>query len=735
MITRPTNFQAFQDRGGDEFHFVVVVSGFPSVMFSDIDMSLTDGQVFGLLKPGMNASQGIDFHSRRSSVGNVTVSISNQVFDSQGEKPGDLWSTVWNYAFTTAGDVDIYLLAGPGSLISSLADGIKVFAGKLTKRPTVNEDTLTIEAEDIGATLLRKKMAPYRVADLDPIWEGSVDGDFRPALVNGDWRNLDFWGAGGYMVKGNMTDKQIVAGHVVDQVAELWLYFDKLDLWVQVDMTTGTGGFTTFNSWYGGSSQQITLLQRPFSGTVSGWAYVSPFGLDDRLWQGLADRTLYNDGRNNVLDEDNAWDRDNETAARLFTGNFDLYTLAMATFGFPDVDADPAEFTIDSTDVRIYWRSLVNPNMGYTYGAPGGFIRTLISAEYEGSTNLTAGVTTIHDGGIKFMNLHIGSGDWDDFATKVGWELSTNRFLIRMPVFIATPGNYAQAEEALNIYQVQLRLRTTLPNDWKQLRPWFVVVGQQVGSEIAARQPSLGAGDPVVSPAYQVELLMRRQFNLTDVNIDVTSFDDAWRSRFNTRTLINDGSPLTLDQFLQELSENANFVVFFNVSGKVRLVSFDSAPATSDAVIHWDDLESLKYSETEPSKVITDLASSWEKNPGTGRYNSTELRINWAAHNLYGIKEAAANFDYYTNQQIGWELQDALMGQASSFFARVHGIATWTPKGIRHAHFEPGDVVEFDAPSCDPQVKRLGRSWSGVRFIITNKATTTNGQQFAAIEV
>ena len=91
MITRPTNFQAFQDRGGDEFHFVVVVSGFPSVMFSDIDMSLTDGHVFGLLKPGMNASQGIDFHSRRSSVGNVTVSISNQVFDSQGEKPGDLW--------------------------------------------------------------------------------------------------------------------------------------------------------------------------------------------------------------------------------------------------------------------------------------------------------------------------------------------------------------------------------------------------------------------------------------------------------------------------------------------------------------------------------------------------------------------------------------------------------------------------------------------------------------------
>lgn len=740
MITAPEKFNRHHRREGIELHKIVTITNSQSVTmkFGDSDMILsgeTNPLVYGLLRPGSKIRQSVDPWSRRFSIGNVMINLSNAPYDGSypRKRLSDLWSTFWVYC--RSGTVKIYLLAGSDNTL--LTDGALVFEGSIIKLPSFDDNYITIEACDIGNNLLNQSV-PFN--SLKGIGYGTPH-DFRPSIVYGNWGyNNNPWGSDRLFIKTSkaLSNNRFIADHVLKNCGPLWFNFlDNESLWGHVD--TDVTGYQAVDILCPDGKYR-TVYQTPSSDYYWIYLFIPPSGLTEVWWSGSLGQSNYNVGSNNIINELNLRDRLDNTYAGLY------YNLGyvpsgseyrgMVTLKWNDIDNIPKNWEVDYLNFDFYWRSDINIGAGtYQYGF-ASFVKTVVAATCTGMNgdSMTTS-STIHDGTMKY--LHPADIGGTPFATYVGWQFGTKGVLMRFPVYINPPGVLID-DIILSIYQAAIGVRVKIPKPTPDIYGYVNVIGQKVGSQIAARQPGLGSEDELDYAAYQIERLLKITFGLSDNQFDNASLDAAYKSYLKTRTNISEDNPVRLGDLLQELSENSNFALFFNVTGKLRVIALDQTPpATANLYIYPDDIDGVpNISSSETEKVINRLNSNWDYRPNDNVYDSGEVRNNTGSQLIYGVKEGDAEFKYYTDQQTAYPrrpLQDILIG-TDGFFSKDHQIVGWKSPGYKHSLAEIGDWVEFDA-GLDARLKCAGESWSGKKFIIIEKNIDDYYLEFTAIEL
>ena len=757
MLTVPTKFEMHRRKTtAAQLHTIVEVSfSSETLYFSDVEMILpADGtgtpvhHVWPLLVSHSGINQQIDFHSRRASVGNVQLTFTNLPFDRSGtvQRLSDYYSGYWSSIIGTS--IKIYITCDPKP---NLADsGLLVFEGICNEYPKYDGEQLTLAVEDISAGHLRKKLPLTRAADLESdggLSEGDPDADYRMPIIKGDLEKntagspLDFWGSGDYMVRGYRSSWDtvwFVADHAVKDVAEMYVFFDRVGLWFRLDLPNIGGGAYFFDVVCADGVTR-TYFVLPFHTELKGWLLVPPSGVATNGWSGGLGQGDYNPNMNNADDAGNAYDRDNETLAHLYAGN---NNLGMLQFSFDDI-VNVTGWVMEPGNYKhaLRWRAEENPNCPLEYSTvPNIFLAShAVMSSTHTSIDLVTNTVDIFNGNVNGLLIGRSSpGDWDDLAAEVGWLLS--KLTARFPVEANVGGNYKN-EDILRMAQAQLEIYVTIPDAWSNEQvPYFALVGEPAGSEIAGRNPAIGANDLNSFAGYQIERLLRQTIGLTAAQIDGATFDDAYRSHLKTRARLHeDDGRETLEIFLQEMAENSTFTVFFNASGKTRLISFDwtepdYVPGTP-TIISWEYLaRTPKVFFTSPTKVINRLTSEWQRNPGANRYNESDTHNDAGSQLLaWGIKEADASFKYYIDAGTP-SLQETLIKNGALFPYTLIGIEIEI-RGAAMSHLEIGDPIQIDATSVDPQFKLAGVSWTSFSFVIIDKGLTMVGVKYRAVRV
>lgn len=700
MLTLPTLFEKYRERDGAAIRWIVKLSdGTNTYYFSDQDGQLTDGQIFGLLLQGAKSTQSVNHYSRQSSIGKISLVFSNApAID--GSRLSDLFSTLWDDIHS--GSVEVYKAVGP---VTALSDCLKMFGGQVIARPSYDAERITVVAEDLGGPLRRLPLPLLKYGDLTD--STSYDNDRKLAIVAGDWRDLDPWGNGNYLVRGMRdpdANKLYVCNHEVRTIVSIWFYFESVDIWVKLDHN-----ITKVTKTEGGIKRSVAdIFINKSTDLIKGYAYIPATHLTDIDWTGSQGQSNYEAVENIVSDESKAWDKDNETFAELW-GKGGAY--AFAKFGFSDIDVDWNYDYSGAREARLYWRTAVNSNLTYQYGFedPPGLLHTTVVCTYKPHTNqLYIGSSSMHDGTVNYMSLADQTG-WD-IDTDVGWQFGTEEFRAMFPVH-CTAGNY-EREKFLDIFQVQLRIPINLNRYWEDLNPipYFELDGYEYGSEIATRNPSAAAGNSNKWAGYQIERICRETLGLSASQIDGDTFDDRWTESFETRFMLTHDNETTVEAFFQKLCENSDVLINFNPAGKIRCLSLVDHPSSADITFGLEDLvKPPKVWSTEPDKIVNHLDSRYQMNPTTRNFNASEGRENTSSKTKYGDRHSSADYEYLWST--GGGIQQQLVSFSNSFFAWEHDLCLIQARGVRGSHVEIGDVFALDA-TVSATLKRWGSDWT-----------------------
>lgn len=730
MLTLPTKFQNAVDREGEFLVWIVKVdNGTTARYFGSTEFYLATDGVFveGRLRSTIRISQASDPFSRRSSIGNVTLRLVNAGLDGDRKLLSEYWTELWA-DLAKSGTVSIYAAAGP---IDSLSEALLVFQGVLRKDITWDDQFIQLDLEDIGAPLLRAEVPPTRVNDVDAGL--ATETDWRLPIINGLYVGTDPWKGRRWAATGplQIAGYYWLADHKIDRLGEIYFQEPHSGLWMILDQSAM--GISLVHQTAGGVTR--TYVNIP-TVNVRGWFIIPPRGLEDADFVGASNRADFNPGMNDLRDPDHAWDQRDDTLAGLYVGN-DSGAKVQACFAFNNIDADPG-WTYDNTKNYLHWRVQEVSGVILDYpdtGTTGVFGSNVVVTADAVTSDLVVDGSGIFDGTEQTLQLYAAypSGGWDDYIGNSSWALDDDNFRVRILAH-AVSGSY-NILPLCEIAQVQLRIWVNLNIAWQysKWRPSWEVDGGMFGADIATRT-SWADTSPNIYAGYIVERLLRQSFGLASAQVDVDSFDDAFNHYIELRTFITDDRRVRLDRLLQELGENSNVGIFFNVSGKVRAVDYFKNPTgvTVDATILAEDLAGApRWEHTELDKIVTRLDFNFDYWPADDEYKTSEV-VDAPSGNQadYGVRPADARFDYYTGKDpAGDRLDYFLAGHADAFLARPHDLVTFTTRGARKIEVEIGDWVTLDASVDNLVPAKGGNSWSTYKWLIISKTITEKGTE------
>lgn len=179
-------------------------------------------------------------------------------------------------------------------------------------------------------------------------------------------------------------------------------------------------------------------------------------------------------------------------------------------------------------------------------------------------------------------------------------------------------GNYYRPEEKTSIYVVQNVRSNVFPS----------VTGVKYGSWIERSTNGYLAGGLIEQPAYFIEYLLRERLNLSDAQIDVSSFDDVG---VGTRGAYLMAASMLEEreafEHIRQICEEFMLQLVVTNQGKYRLVSLDAVDAGTSTVFTADS-STIMYEGT-PQISITKTPISKIKNTFTLNY-----RMNYATNQM-----------------------------------------------------------------------------------------------------
>ena len=186
-LTTSTKWDSVRnDLAAREHAIMKVTDGTDTWLFSDMEMELTDGHVYNVLKSWGDIVSGCDIFSRKWLSQHIQVRLSNHNY--RKDTTADGWKRLGDDLSGIYGrDAEIYLMKGDS--INALADCLKRFAGKVGLPPSYDADFVTITLvskqkyidKRLPSTLLKTIYTtplPNDITAKIPLVYGQFDSDF-----------------------------------------------------------------------------------------------------------------------------------------------------------------------------------------------------------------------------------------------------------------------------------------------------------------------------------------------------------------------------------------------------------------------------------------------------------------------------------------------------------------------------------------------------------------------------
>lgn len=749
MLTLPTAFNEHRFREGELVNWLVKCDTGAAVRYfatTEFHLATEAAFVEGRLSASVRISQAIDPFTRRSSIGNVQLRISNRGEDGDRKRLSEAWSTFWGELFK--GTVSIYVMAG--AQVSGLADAAKFFEGKLRRDPSVTDQEITLDVEDIGAQLLRLELPLKLASDFVLVNEEGYklaivanDRTIQPPVgqaisslslfrtsSGSDPYVLEDWLIPGPKIGGPRSFP--IVDHKINHDGDILIREKSSGLWMILDKTAMGAGFSEATN---DGVERTRVELPPASSGIYGWLIVPPRGLDETDFPGASNRSTFNPGKNNVRDPEHIYDRRRDTNATLYCGNGSKGQLCLA---FDNVGVTPGT-TIDNSKSYLLFSASELATLVYTDTNSSGTFATNVVVE---SPSLTGGnyVMDVDDPLYPFFNGNLVPWTMESavFST-VGLLFGDHQLHVRITVQMSdNPDNFP----ALSINQVQFRIYVNIPRAGlvnaidDQI---FVSVNDQlIGSEIATRS-GLSASADNRSAAYLMERILRQTLGLSASQIDGASFDAAHNSDLEIQIKITQDDPVTVDQFIQELGENSNVGIFFNVAGQVRAVDFFVEPSdvTVNGTIDLEDLAAAPlWERTEIDKVVTRLDFNYDYWPGRGEYVGRAITDSTGTQADYGVREVEGSYRFFRRSaSSGDKIDYFLVGHNGALVNRPHDVLTFSTKGIRRIEFEIGDWISLNDNVAALVPAQDGAAWSSVKWLLIGKSITERGIEYVGFRL
>lgn len=327
------------DMAAREHAIVKVTDGTDTWLFSDIEMELTDGHVYNVLKSWGDIASGCDIFSRKWLTQNIQVRLSNHNY--RKDTTADGWKRLGDDLSGIYGrDAEIYLMKGDA--INALADCLKRFSGKVGAPPAYTADLVTITLVS-KQKYIDKQLPATLLSDIFTSPPVDSIGKHIP-LVYGqfttNYGSYDRTGLG--LARIHAINKQstdfIVADHILHALTDIYIFDNDIKDVIQYISPT-----VLVDS---GGRGRITDT----AGLVHAWVY--PIDNDDSKYsmEGVT-----------FADIANAIDRDAAT-----------YTEALVNQALGDgSEVTPKAIYMMSLDDRLLRKYKEHPQFAYKFSTPG----------------------------------------------------------------------------------------------------------------------------------------------------------------------------------------------------------------------------------------------------------------------------------------------------------------------------------------------------------------------------
>lgn len=729
--------------------------------FSEIDMELTEGHVYPLLKSLPTVKGRFDIGTKNWSVSDVTINLYNAAYKLDdsfnkvmlSDEIGDLINAT----------VKIYLATG--SNITGLSDCIEKFSGLILTSPEYDDESVKIKAVDAGTASHKLLPQTYMTSVFNATPIGFRDQKIPIAygeFTSGDYA-LDGSGLGFAKAIPNhqsIRSSFVVSDHVLNAFTELWFVEEDLPDPAKYDSPT----FNTNDSGRGTGIGGKYLVARIYPDSIED----DGFSTDSLTMPSDYDNSFDHNTSSYTTIEPNIQTGGASTrpigilmlqiSVDDFLENNSLNNLSAFKF---DINAKELGIkTIDVSEARLYYASdgtndryitfpwLTSPSQGWDTSSSWVDLPTKTgeAVSISNATNtepiviVTSSAQDWYDGDKVKVDGVLGNTD-------ANGEWSIRRNNSRNYVLVSSKGNGAYTsggtatnitnknkpytvglyvegdngsylDSLMNIYEARLLFR--YPQGRKHSFGWAACQGRTYGSWIDGRSSNYSSGDLIIDPAGIVESILRDELGLTDSDIDLESFIDAENTNMEMRLNLHSDNEENSVDVIRTVLEQSTFAFHYSGSGKARALPLNNASPTTDLIIPYSHIkkDSLKVSKTKTIYNYGNIRSRYLAEYDD--YGDVTAFINASSQSNYGsdgTKEYEADWGNLAGTSVD-HLIDHLFENSNSILSRPLVLISLTAKGFTAAHLQEGDYIELESYSTDPHLKCYGESWSGKQFLV-----------------
>ncbi len=786
MLSPPANFSDFQSSLSAETHMVVKLTDGTSTWYlSDVDMNLTDGHVYPLLLSDPVIDLGIDIYTKRWSVGDVTLSISNAPYRAGKTVPIGGPTEIYNRWVRFSDEIgdlqnqeaSIYLICGRRA--TSLSDGLLKFVGEVIQHPSYDNERLNINIVDKGK--LRDRIIPsvkYEKAADDLGYTageylGENTGRKIPLIYGTFTFDIDDPYAGngmamGYALQHGRNPDFVFAGHVIDEITDLWSspigafpleYYDHT-------LDNDNSGYVTADPARDETTKVYLWLHLKIIGSETyDYEYLTTYALPEAATN---PEYLYDDDDNTCAVVKDIWD----------TGSAGSL-IGAAGWSFHEADESGLIAVMNYNDELELNTPYELKFKAWISSSPiisGGTFTVRLLFDEPG---LSAG---------EFYEFHTGGivDSFGDEKTKSGTMAAisaVDRLCLKLQHrYDSVPSppadGVANNINVFGAYYVKMKFGichmplkgvfTPITNYFRTINwggpgwikksdptpvyeskstggpdesiAWAVCQGREFGSWVDddGRICLFDDGEYIRDPAYIIESILRDELSLTSSEIDMTSFDVGYNGSVEAR--LNQIKEESAFGVIRQLTEQSDICFMYDTTSKARLIDLgNSSPSTNRTIPASHILAAgeggppdIKISKMPVFCNKMNLSSRWQGEYGI--YRDSEVVENSTSQTKYGIYEGEFKWPNICGLS-KTHVAGHLVSDADGLWANPHVQIEFETFGYSNADIEVGDWIELDDTTIDPHLKCYGESWSGRQFLVTETKQYRNSTRIKAVEL
>ena len=782
MLTTTATFDKFRKRPNARSALLVhAVGASPSTDFywSDSRVDLTvDGNVYlPLIADWGTAKQKIDLFTKKSNIGNVTLTLRNTPY--KKDDTGDI--NISDELFVpniVNQSIKLYLWFEG---ITQLSDCLQFYDGYI-QPPIATPEFIKIPIRD--ASLKFHKTIPPTI-----LAEGSDDTTDLPRSSYGQPLSLGYGTFGmpeGYIgnaIEGRWTahNKVVFTDHVMNALSEVWFIDPALNIPAKLSSASYS---TTLDD----SGQTTITLDDDFI-NVEAEAFLYP-NIASRDFDGLH---LF-DGYSNL---NNCFDQNPDTFMAGIIGDSSA-KAAGSFFGYIDSGIDEAgaiqemflecKFKVVDPTLptgaasRILYQaggSAPSIDMYDTFGqATSGGNDTLTDSGQTWGTNEWAGFT------VEIM-FGLGQGQKREILSNTATELTvdtnwgqnpdaTSEYTIfgllrsldisgyqvsNMPTWAEIPDGGANYFDVLHQGPVQGADRDFIEFEFVRLRVVYRTSigftkfrapisnsriycngsGRKFGSWIdgGGRSNSFDEGDAITNPAFIIESILRDELGLTTSLINEASFDFVAGDLASCTGAISRSKLENSIKIITDLCKQFKMNFFFDPSGKAKVITIDNSPSKDDDLLARDIIpESFSLGKGNMKYLVNLMRVPYFRNffdEQTSRFVTASDSTSITEYNITNIFEVKA--PYVTTTVVA----NLLMNHyRNTFWKDLHETMSIKLLTWEHVDWELGDIIEPDA-TLNTYLKKYNVSWGSVSnspfLMVIEKKINKDGLEMKLMQV